>query len=135
MTFRERLHEAARRKDSWVCVGLDPDPTKLPRAGDVADEMLHFAKWGWVQGVGSLVFGVADRLFVGSFLGATSLAFYSVASQLALFAIGGCSVLALTASALWRWRDADSLLLAAWVLGTLIFAGRINWSVNARSRR
>ena len=42
MTFRERLHEAARQKDSWVCVGLDPDPTKLPRAGDVADEMLHF---------------------------------------------------------------------------------------------
>ena len=42
MTFRERLHEAARRKDSWVCVGLDPDPAKLPRAGDVADEMLHF---------------------------------------------------------------------------------------------
>ena len=42
MTFRERLHKAARDKDSWVCVGLDPDPAKLPRVGDVADEMLHF---------------------------------------------------------------------------------------------
>ncbi len=46
-------------------------------------EILHFAKWGWLQGVGGLLFGVADRLLVGSFLGATSLAHYSVASQLA----------------------------------------------------
>lgn len=41
-TFRERLHETARRKDSWLCVGLDPDPAKLPRVGSVADEMRHF---------------------------------------------------------------------------------------------
>lgn len=41
-TFRERIHKAARTNDSWVCVGLDPDPTKLPRAGPVADEMRAF---------------------------------------------------------------------------------------------
>jgi orotidine-5'-phosphate decarboxylase len=41
-TFRERLHAAARRNDSWVCVGLDPDPAKLPRVGSVADETRVF---------------------------------------------------------------------------------------------
>lgn len=56
--------------------------------------MLHYAKWGWLQGVGGLLFGVADRMFVGSFLGAVSLAHYSIASQLAM------QVHALTAAAL-----------------------------------
>jgi orotidine 5'-phosphate decarboxylase subfamily 2 len=41
-TFRERLHAAAKSKDSWLCVGLDPDPAKLPRAGDIAEEMERF---------------------------------------------------------------------------------------------
>lgn len=46
--------------------------------------LLHFAKWGWLQGVGGVLFGVADRMLVGSLLGAASLAYYSIASQLAL---------------------------------------------------
>lgn len=41
-TFRARLHEAARKKDSWVCVGLDPDPAKLPRAKSPAEETRAF---------------------------------------------------------------------------------------------
>lgn len=45
--------------------------------------VLAYARWGWLQGVGGLLFGVADRLLVGSFLGASSLAHYSVATQLA----------------------------------------------------
>ncbi len=49
-----------------------------------ASEILHFAKWGWVQGVGGVLFGVADRMLIGSLLGATSLTYYSIASQLAL---------------------------------------------------
>lgn len=40
--FRARLHEAARKKDSWVCVGLDPDPARLPRVRSVAEEMRTF---------------------------------------------------------------------------------------------
>ena len=46
--------------------------------------ILHFAKWGWLQGVGGVLFGVADRIVVGSLLGASSLAYYSIASQLAM---------------------------------------------------
>lgn len=51
---------------------------------DHATGILHFAKWGWLQGIGSMLFGVADRMLVGAMLGATSLAYYSIASQLAL---------------------------------------------------
>lgn len=47
-------------------------------------EILHFAKWGWLQGVGGVLFGVADRMLVGSLLGAASLAYFSIASQLAM---------------------------------------------------
>jgi O-antigen/teichoic acid export membrane protein len=47
-------------------------------------EILHFAKWGWLQGVGGILFGVADRMLVGSLLGAASLAYYSIASQLTM---------------------------------------------------
>ena len=47
-------------------------------------EILHFAKWGWLQGVGGVLFGVADRMLVGSLLGASSLAYFSIASQLAM---------------------------------------------------
>ncbi len=49
-----------------------------------AAHILHFAKWGWLQGIGGVLFGVADRMLVGSLLGAASLAYYSIASQLAM---------------------------------------------------
>ena len=45
--------------------------------------LLGDAGWGWVQGAGSMVFGLADRFVVGSMLGAAALAHYSVATQLA----------------------------------------------------
>jgi O-antigen/teichoic acid export membrane protein len=48
------------------------------------DEVMHFAKWGWFQGIGNVLFSVADRFLVGSLLGATSLSYYSIASQLAM---------------------------------------------------
>lgn len=60
------------------------DMTSLrPSLRGVAD-LLQFARWGWLQGIGSVLFGVADRMIVGSLLGASSLAYYSIASQLAM---------------------------------------------------
>ncbi len=44
--------------------------------------LLQYSKWGWVQGMGGMLFGVADRILVGSLLGAVNLAHYSVASML-----------------------------------------------------
>jgi O-antigen/teichoic acid export membrane protein len=46
--------------------------------------ILRLARWGWLQGVGGVLFGVADRLLVGTLLGATSLAYYSIATQLSM---------------------------------------------------
>ena len=51
--------------------------------------------------------------------------------QLLLFIVGGISVLALAISDLWRRRDADSVLMAAWVIGPFV-AAYLDWSVNAR---
>lgn len=49
-----------------------------------SSELLHFAKWGWLQGIGGTLFSVADRMLVGSLLGASSLTYYSIASQLTM---------------------------------------------------
>lgn len=44
---------------------------------------IELSKWGWLQGLGGMTFGLADRFIIGSILGATSLAHYSIAMQLA----------------------------------------------------
>ncbi|KPK52744.1 MAG: hypothetical protein AMS22_08585 [Thiotrichales bacterium SG8_50] len=49
-----------------------------------SSDILHFAKWGWLQGVGGVMFGAADRMLIGSMLGASSLTYYSIATQLAM---------------------------------------------------
>jgi orotidine-5'-phosphate decarboxylase len=36
-SFAERLQAAARDRDSWLCVGLDPDPALLPKGIGVED--------------------------------------------------------------------------------------------------
>jgi len=58
---------------------------------------------------------------------------FAVSCQLTLYLAGGISVLALAAIDLWKKRDADSLLLALWILGTFTFAAFLNWTINARS--
>jgi hypothetical protein len=47
--------------------------------------------------------------------------------------LGGLSTLALALSDLQKRRDADSLLLGLWVVGTFVFATFVNWTVNARA--
>ncbi|HKD01281.1 MAG TPA: glycosyltransferase family 39 protein [Terriglobales bacterium] len=56
-----------------------------------------------------------------------------VSLQLAFFLAAGIAVFALTVSDLRRHRDADSIFLALWIVGTFIFSTFINWTVNARS--
>lgn len=104
-----------------------------------AAEIMHFAKWGWMQGVGGVLFGVADRMLVGSLLGATSLAYYSIASQLAMqihaVAAAGLSVIFPKVSrrleaggefSLWRVTKltmAGNLLFSSLLSMTLILLG------------
>jgi hypothetical protein len=47
--------------------------------------------------------------------------------------VAGISLLGLAVVDFYRRRDAKSLLLLLWVLGTFVFAAFINWSVNGRS--
>lgn len=56
-----------------------------------------------------------------------------VVGQISVFVTVGLSLIALCVSDVLGRRDADSVLLATWVLGTLVFASLINWSVNGRS--
>jgi 4-amino-4-deoxy-L-arabinose transferase-like glycosyltransferase len=53
--------------------------------------------------------------------------------QVGLMAVAGMNVLGLAVADFWKCRSAESLLLLLWVLGTFIFAGFVNWTVNARS--
>ena len=56
-----------------------------------------------------------------------------VNGQLLLCLSGGISVFALAMSGLWKRRDAPSLLLLLWIVGTFLYAVLVNWQVNARS--
>src|SRR5262249_26330692 len=56
-----------------------------------------------------------------------------LAVKLVPFVAGGIVTLALTVTDAWRRRDAESILLGLWVVGTFIFVAFLNWTVNARS--
>lgn len=53
--------------------------------------------------------------------------------QLGFYILGGISILALAVLDWWKQKDAESLLLALWVLGTFVFVVFLNWTINARS--
>ncbi len=53
--------------------------------------------------------------------------------QFAFYFAGGIGLLALVVADYRNKKDAESLLLALWVLGTFLFAAFLNWTVNARS--
>lgn len=108
-----------------------------PYFGNMKD-VLHYGKWGWLQGAGGVCFGIADRIMIGSALGATSLAHYSIATQLAqqIHAVSAAALGVLfpsvsrrlaeePRSSLWsitRFAIAGNLLLSSTLgLGLLIF--------------
>ncbi len=53
--------------------------------------------------------------------------------QVGLMAAAGACILGLAGVDLWKFRNAESILLLLWVYGTFIFVGFVNWTVNARS--
>jgi len=56
-----------------------------------------------------------------------------IGAQFAVHVAAGIFALGLVVADLRKRRDADSILLALWVLGTFSFAAFLNWTVNARS--
>jgi|CZKJ01.1.fsa_nt_gi 4-amino-4-deoxy-L-arabinose transferase-like glycosyltransferase len=75
------------------------------------------------------------RIGLGGILGPPN--FYRhcfvVGLHLTLFIAAGFSVMALAAADAWKRKDANALLLMLWVVGTFIFTGFLNWTINARS--
>ncbi|MBI4115484.1 MAG: glycosyltransferase family 39 protein [Candidatus Omnitrophica bacterium] len=58
---------------------------------------------------------------------------WSFLLQFDVMILGGLSILGFAVIDFLHSKDADSLLLVLWVLGTFIFATFINWTVNGRS--
>lgn len=53
--------------------------------------------------------------------------------QCAILVVLGAGVVVLAVRDLWTHRNALSLLLSLWVLGTFVFSGFVNWTTNART--
>lgn len=58
---------------------------------------------------------------------------WEIIGQATIFILAGLNIIALTLADIYEMRDADSVLLGLWVIGTCVFAFLINWSVNGRS--
>jgi 4-amino-4-deoxy-L-arabinose transferase-like glycosyltransferase len=114
----------------------------LAFAGACVATVLFFAPQLWRRSVwigGLLSMGAATVIFlnrssVGPFtLPSDSKAHVLLAIQLAVWGTAGIGLIALAAVDLYNRRDADSLLLFLWTVGTFVFAGFINWTTNGRS--
>jgi hypothetical protein len=125
-----------------LSTGLYAIPAGLSFAGGCTLPALTFIPLVWPRRW--ILFGVAAAAVAGLLLGMDALPMPAapyiahdyrswLSVQFALFIAGGISALGL---AIWDWRsrkDAESVLLLLWVLGTFVFASLLNWSVNARS--
>ena len=81
-----------------------------------------------------ITLAVAGAVKMGAFpLPTDRLAHWLLAAQVGLWTVVGMGVVSLAIADLKRCRDANSLLLSLWLLGTFFFAGFVNWSTNARS--
>jgi hypothetical protein len=86
-----------------------------------------------------LLLGAIASIVIGAILFAAVTSTFAVKPgslelvQILFWTAGGISLLALAVTDLYRRRDADSLLLVCWVLGTFIFTAFFNWIVNGRS--
>ena len=101
-----------------------------------------FAPWLWsaraLIGAGGLVaLGIAGVPLLGTFgdlpLVEEGGARWGLALQMGLLAACGISVLALAVLDVRARRDADSLLLALWVLGVWVFCSFTNWTPTTRA--
>ena len=92
-------------------------------AGGILSGLLAFSFFnGWV----SLGATYLDHDWVSKHWGWVSV-------QLLFCLAGGISILALAIADWWKNRDAASLLLLLWVVGTFVFGAVVNWTINARS--
>ena len=131
VTATIRLFVKALVVTRWLDLGVARPSLELWRS------VIGDARWGWLQGIGGMVFGLADRFIVGGVLGAAALAHYSIASQVAqplhaLAAAGTSVIFPKISAALGRGDEARlrrllSGALTLLFLGATLVAGTIWW--------
>ncbi len=117
----------------------------LAFAGGSLLPLLFFAPWLWqwrtLLAGGVLFFGVWLVIFrTGGNLGLVHpwqnpslMNYWDFALQVALLTVAGLHLLLLATAELWRRRDIGSTILVLWLVGVLVFATILNWTVSARS--
>jgi hypothetical protein len=116
--------------------------TGLAFVGGGLSFILLFAHWIWsrrqlVIAAGAAVLGTVLLPLAGT-VGNLALeddagVHWGDSAQLVVFALLGVAWVALAFAELRKSRDADTVLLVLWLLGTFAFATFVNWSVNGRS--
>ncbi len=111
-------------------------------AGGCVASVLFFARHLWSRAalLFALWFAVVVAFVISSLnaLGSSPLptaegARWLLAGQLAAWGPAGVSLMVLAGLDLHRNRNAESLFLFLWLIGTFVFAGFVNWSTNGRS--
>ncbi|HEX4824799.1 MAG TPA: hypothetical protein VFV19_10820 [Candidatus Polarisedimenticolaceae bacterium] len=97
---------------------------------------LAFAPWlwkvrGWIAAAGVAV--IAAYLIATRATMIADTERLAVGVHAAFFVAGGLSLLALAIDDWRREKSPDAALLAAWVVGTFVFASFVNWTINGRS--
>ncbi len=116
--------------------------TGLAFAGGSALTVLFFAPFLWKRRV-LVALAVASAAVLAAVVGVGELAGaplrgeqglrWSLLLHLGFFCFSGLGVVVLAVDDLRRSRDAAASLLSIWVLGTIVFACFINWSINLRT--
>src|SRR5262249_49278527 len=88
-------------------------------------------RWRWI--VGAMVFAIPSAVAIAwpGLDPPSDRTWLTV--NLVPFIAGGIIVIGVVVADLWHHRDAESMLLSLWVLGTFVFTAFLNWTVNARS--
>lgn len=122
--------------------GMDKLIVGLAFSGGSLCSMLFFAPMLWRKRIwiaslvlfGALVLLLAWRKTLGQFAFETGgTLHWPLLLQTAICAVAGTQLLLLAWADWYRRRDADALLLVAWLGGVFLFAAIINWTVNGRS--
>jgi 4-amino-4-deoxy-L-arabinose transferase-like glycosyltransferase len=122
---------------SSILLNLKSLLTALVFTGGCLAAMTFFSPILWTRGQ-LLIGAIASSLAVAILLFAAVGSFpvrpgIGEILQILLWALGGISLIALTVADIYHRRDADSLLLGCWMLGTFVFTAFFNWIVNGRS--
>lgn len=128
---------AATSHQSSILLSFKSLPAALTFTGGCLAVITFFAPFLWPRR--QLLLGVIVSIVVTVILFLSTTSTFSIKPsalelvQILFWSVGGISLLALAITDLYRRRDADSLLLVCWVLGTFIFSAFLNWIVSGRS--